>query len=356
LSLETAVEQNVMESNTDKAGLRVRAVLALLRGRPAAEVSAEMGVCRSDLYKFRKRALTTMQEALRDRKRGPVAPHNRLEAEQEAAVQGLCERHPTLSKVTLTDEDRTAYQLTLLDDCSRAYVYCDRLRDPTLNDTIRALIAAMRQYQTIPKGVVFDNGTPFKGYLLSAFCTNLGIRLIHSSVRHPQTNGKLERAFRDDRREYYDHFDEWIFDELRKGLPEYVRYRNEIRGHYALGGKPTITRLQEQDWFALPSVLGRLESFARHSFGTTPVKVNGCIRVLGRNGYIPKLRYGQKVSLIETLEGLEAETKDGSVYLLRDYRKFRRIPSYRRDELPFCFTFEEYKEGHSPRIAVAIRQ
>jgi transposase InsO family protein len=103
-------------------------------------------------------------------------------------------------KVTLTDEDRTAYQLTLLDDYSRAYVYCDLLRDPTLNDTIRALIAAMRQYQTIPKGVVFDNGTPFKGNLLSAFCTNLGIRLIHSAVRHPQTNGKLERAFRDDRK------------------------------------------------------------------------------------------------------------------------------------------------------------
>lgn len=314
-----------MESNSDKATLRVRAVLALLRGQPAAEVSAELGICRSDLYKFRKRALAAMRETLRDMRIGPIAPHNRLEAQKEAAIQGLCERHPTLSsyevkeklygealsartiqrvrhrlnlprlkkrdlpsftahrftseekhfiremvksrlhlgpyrlawdlqnqhklqispstirrvkraiidernprpapvvwrfyerkhphslwhgdffeKVTLTDEDRTAYQLTLLDDYSRAYVYCDLLRDPTLNDTIRALIAAMRQYQTIPKGVVFDNGSPFKGYLLSAFCTNLGIRLIHSAVRHPQTNGKLERAFRDDRREYYD--------------------------------------------------------------------------------------------------------------------------------------------------------
>jgi hypothetical protein len=75
-----------MESNTDKAGLRVRAVLALLRGQPAAEVSAELGVCRRDLYKFRKRALAAMHKALRDKKRGPVAPHNTLEAEKEAAV------------------------------------------------------------------------------------------------------------------------------------------------------------------------------------------------------------------------------------------------------------------------------
>jgi transposase InsO family protein len=146
-------------------------------------------------------------------------------------------------KVTLADEDRTAYQLTLLDDYSRSYVYCDLLREPTLNDTIRAMIAAMRKYQTIPKGMVFDNGSQFKGYLLSVFCSNLGIRLMHSSVRHPQTNGKLERAFRDDRREYYDRFKEWIFDELRQGLPQYVRYRNEVRGHFALNGKPSATRL-----------------------------------------------------------------------------------------------------------------
>jgi transposase InsO family protein len=244
-------------------------------------------------------------------------------------------------KVTLTDEDRTAYQLTLMDDYSRAYVYCDLLREPTLNDTIRAMIAAMRQYQTIPKGMVFDNGPHFKGYLLSAFCSNLGIRLMHASVCHPQTNGKLERAFRDDRQEYYDRFDAWMFDDLMKKLPAYVRYRNEVRGHDALGGKPSTTRLQEQNWLALPSVLDRLESCARHPLGTTSVALNGCIRVLGRNGYIPKLCYRQKVSLIETLDGLEAETADGRIYLLRNYRTYRQAPfRYRTDALPFSFRFE----------------
>lgn len=256
-------------------------------------------------------------------------------------------------KVTLTDEGRTAYQLTLMDDYSRAYVYCDLLREPTQNDTIKAMIIAMRKYQTIPKGVVFDNGSQFKGYLLSAFCSNLGIRLIHSSVKHPQTNGKLERAFRDDRREYYDQFNEWIFDELREGLPEYIRYRNEVRGHYALKGKPSTIRLLEQSWFALPSVLDRLESFARHPLGSAKVDLNCCIRVLGRNGYIPKLRHRQRVSLTETLDGLEAKTEDGRVYLLRNYRKFRQVPSCHRNELPFCFNFEEHSEGYCPRIAVA---
>jgi hypothetical protein len=168
-----------------------------------------------------------------------------------------------------------------------------------------------------------------------------------------KTNGKLERAFRDDRREYYDQFEEWIFDELRKGLPEYVRYRNEVRGHYALDGKPSYTRLREQDWFASPSVLDCLESFARHPLGCTKVDLNCCIRVPGRNGYIPRLRYQQRVSLTETLDGLEAKTEDGRLYLLRNYRKFRQVPSWDRDELPFCFNFEEHSEGHCPKIAVA---
>ena len=165
-----------------------------------------------------------------------------------------------MEKVTLTDEDRTAYQLTLQDDYSRAYVFCDLYREPTVNTTIGAMISAMREYQTIPKAVVFDNGSTFSGRLLSAFCLNLGIRLIYTSVRHPQTNGKLERAFRDDMNEFYRRREKWILSELRRDLPEYVHYRNHIRGHLALGGKPSITRLQEQDWFALLHFLGSLKN------------------------------------------------------------------------------------------------
>ncbi len=122
-----------------------------------------------------------------------------------------------------------------------------------------------------------------------------------------------------------------------------------MRGHYALDGKPSTIRLGEQNWLALPSVLDRLESFARHPLGTTKVDLSCCIRLLGRNGYIPKPRYQQKMSLTETLDGLEAETEDGRVYLLKNYRRFRQVPSWQRDELPFCFNFEEYGGDHIAR-------
>jgi putative transposase len=187
-----------------------------------------------------------------------------------------------MEKVTLTYEDRTAHQLTLMDDYSRAYVFCDLFRKVNVNTTIRALIAAMRSYRTIPKALVFDNGLYFKGKLIKQFCLRLGIRVIHSSVNHPQTNGKLERAFRDDMSEFYRQRKKWIFNELRRELPAYVEYRNQVRGHYALQGKPSSTRLQEQDFFALPSLLDRLESYAWCERGQKAVREQGRVRLYGR--------------------------------------------------------------------------
>src|SRR5919109_4270527 len=132
-------------------------------------------------------------------------------------------------------------------------------------------MAAMRQWQVIPKAMLSDNGSPFKGMLLTTFCRRLGIRLIHSAVRHPQTNGKLERAFQDDMRDFHRQYDAWLLDHLRHDMPAYVHYRNEIRGHKASGGQPSITRLQEQTKKAPSAILAQLESYAvydkpRHNF------------------------------------------------------------------------------------------
>ena len=92
----------------------------------------------------------------------------------------------------------------------------------------------MRAYQTIPCAIVCDSSKYFKGKLFTDFCQRLGIRLIHSVVHHPQTNGKLECAFRDDMNEFYRQHPRWVFPELQRELPAYPRYRNDERGHYAL--------------------------------------------------------------------------------------------------------------------------
>ena len=235
-----------------------------------------------------------------------------------------------MERVTLTDENRTAFQLALLDDYSRAYVFCDLFREVNVNTIIKAMIAAMRKYKTVPQAVLFDNGPYFKGKLLKEFCRRLNVRLIHSAVNHPQTNGRLERTFRDDMNELYKRFDCWKFQPLKRKLPEYVNYRNEIRGHLALDGKPSASRLNDQDFFALPHILANLEKFAWCRRGEKKVGPNGLMRFFQRNVYIYRKLAGQKIKIFETLDGLEAEDKNGKLYFLSDYkectcRPFRQV-------------------------------
>jgi transposase InsO family protein len=470
---------------------RLKALLALFKGQAVAQVSAQYGISRSSLFDYKRRALAAMSEALKDKRRGPQHPGNRLPAEKEQSVRSICERRPTLSsyqvkeqlgkeaptprtiqlvrkrlslprlkkrlppsskarrlsqqemqtirdrvkeklylgpyrlawdiqnrdhvtvspstvkrvktsileernpgppkpvwkfyerkhphslwhgdfleKVVLTRGGKTAYQFTLLDDYSRAYVYCGLFTEADEVNVVRAIIAAMRKYQTIPKALLFDNGRCFRGNLITAFCQHLGVKLIHTSIQHPQTNGKLERAFRDDMREFYKLFDVWRLWELQQHLPEYIHYRNYVRGHWALGGRPAITRLREQGFFALPSMLEKLETFARAPVGLRMVRRGGYMLLLGQEIYVG-LRYDkQTVCLTDTLDGLEIKVPDGKVFLLPKYRKICK-PTYptpprlqlfgRRNLAPMTEDEKRvfYEEGFiteadSPAIAVAL--
>jgi transposase InsO family protein len=455
---------------------RLQAVLGLFRGEKASDVSTSFGICRSDLYKLRTRALAAMRAALKDHHRGPKRPYNRLGDDREQQIIASCQRHPTRSsshlreklgsdapsartvqrvrkrhgiarlpkrvppsaparripeqvlkrvrylltlrphlgpervvwdvqngeqleistatikrlkrkthaalhpappppspavwrfyerrhphslwhgdfmdKITRTDTQPVAHQFTLQDDYSRGYVFCDLALDHDQRTVIRALMAAMRQWQVIPRALLFDNGSPFKGMLLSTFCKKLGIRVIHTAVRHPQTNGKLEQAFQDDMRDFYRQYDAWLLDHLRHDLPAYVHYRNCIRGHRALGGKPSITRLQEHTEKAPAHLLTQLESYAVYELGRQPVNSDGAIRVLGRSAQLDESACGQGVTLYETLQGLEATTQEGHWYLFPDYQRFRQLSSTAPWDMPASFSFER-QQGYRPLIAVA---
>jgi hypothetical protein len=87
--------------SSTKVTQRVAAVLDLFRGIPLAQVMTQFGICRSDLYKFRRRALTALHQALADQSRGPKRPHNRLPLDTEQRIASLCQRHPTRSAVQI---------------------------------------------------------------------------------------------------------------------------------------------------------------------------------------------------------------------------------------------------------------
>jgi len=457
---------------------RVQAVLAILHGDPAAQVSARYGIGRSALYKFRRRALAAISDALTDHPRGPKRSHNHVSADLEQKTVSLCELYPTLSarriaerlgrnaprprtiqrirkrhhlkrfpkrarplvparkltlradrearnllhekpylgpdrlawdllnskgirvspstfkrrkkkwgelvkffappapawrfyerhhphslwhgdfleKITLSDTGQTAYQLALMDDYSRGYVFCDLFLNPDIRTTIRAIIAAMRQWQVIPKAIIFDNGSGFKGNLLAAFCEGAGIRLIHTAVYHPQTNGKLERGFRDDMRDFYKQHTPWLFEDLRRELPAYVHYRNYVRGHRALGGKPSITRLNEEhSRTASSEMLDHMEYFASYETGCRVLSASGSFRMFNRQACVDTRLANREVAFFESLDGLEARIDGQSIAVLRDYRSYTHMSWVEQQNLPSVLNFEPRAAPESPRIAVANR-
>ena len=187
--------------------------------------------------------------------------------------------------------------------------------------------------------------------LFEAFCRNLGIQLIHTAPQHPQTHGKLERVFRDDMPEFYRHQPVWELEALRRALPAYVQYRNEIRGHRALQGRPTMTRLAEQHRMAVPWVLDTLEQYACYPMMQKRVTPEGCLGLFRRQVYLDVALRGKEVACYETVEGLEVRGPRRRVYLLREYRRWQH--RYWREELPENLRFEPYTPPVCPWIAVA---
>jgi hypothetical protein len=46
----------------------------------------------------------------------------------------------------------------------------------------------------VPKSITFDNGTQFDAETFKDFCERIGIKIHFASVRHPESNGLVERA------------------------------------------------------------------------------------------------------------------------------------------------------------------
>lgn len=140
----------------------------------------------------------------------------------------------------------------------------------------------------------------------------------------------------------------WRLDLLREELPDYIYYHNNIRGHLALDGKPSMTRLTEQHFFALPSVLEHLETYAECEVKSRKVPAGGCFGFLGRPAYIDRRLAGEQVRAFETYFGLELRSKDGRRYLLRNERLYKHqyhYPYPRRVRLPKAFRFEPIIES-----------
>jgi hypothetical protein len=104
---------------------------------------------------------------------------------------------------------------------------------------------------------------------------------------------------------------------------------------------------------ASQEILDRLESFARYEVKRKVVSRCGYIQMFGRIAYVGRTWREREITLVETLEGMEAPIEGQCMAIMKDYWKFRKLPSWERRTIPPRLYFQQEKRATCPRMAVA---
>ena len=132
------------------------------------------------------------------------------------------------------------FPLDIFDDCSR---YALKIKTATSAANIVLPTFKETFYQFgMPKSVLSDNGAQFAGFRhgytqFEKWLMNHDVLPIHGRIKHPQTQGKIERFHRAMNQELLNHYTPKDIDDAERVLNEWRdRYNNE-RPHEALGMK-----------------------------------------------------------------------------------------------------------------------
>lgn len=83
----------------------------------------------------------------------------------------------------------------LLDDASRYVVAIEALEHEREIDMLGVLVRALRRHGP-PDALFLDNGSTYRGNVLSVACARMGISLLHAKPYDPEARGKMERFWR----------------------------------------------------------------------------------------------------------------------------------------------------------------
>ncbi len=185
-----------------------------------------------------------------ERKHKIHVPHNRIhmtllekgfsKAEPNKRKQRKWVRYEREHSLSLVHIDWFEYNgkhiIAHLDDASRRILACDEFDNETTENAIIVLDKAIRfakSYGGILQ-LITDHGTQFTAnkkdkngeadHRFEEYVKSKGIELIHSRVKHPQTNGKIEKWFD-------------LFNKKRHlfgSLKEFIDWYNEIKPHRSL--------------------------------------------------------------------------------------------------------------------------
>ena len=132
------------------------------------------------------------------------------------------------------------YPLDIMDDHSR---FAIRVAPPlgAANVVIPVFTGAFREFG-LPDSILSDNGAQFagfkKGYTqFERWLMDLDILPIHGRIKHPQTQGKIERFHRSMKQELLNHTAITDIEDAKSKLSDWRDKYNNIRPHEALGMK-----------------------------------------------------------------------------------------------------------------------
>lgn len=187
---------------------------------------------------FNRHGLIT-KEASRD-----AAPYERFEKSYpNEMLQGDFKGHFVLGN------GERCHTLNVNDDSSRFNLCTEALTSETFNAVKPVFERIFREYG-LPFSFLCDNGNPWEtaqslGYTkFEVWLMELGILTLHGRIRHPQTQGKLERYNRSFTRECLKgrHFQN--IAEAQKCFDEYRKFYNETRPHCALDMEVPASRYE----------------------------------------------------------------------------------------------------------------
>ncbi len=231
-------------------GLVVEAVGRRRRGQAAVRIAVELGVPRSTVGFWLRKAGTSQPDALREKE-----PPNRYEHEAPGDLLHLdtkklanfSEVGHRANGIRHRRNKGQGYQVLHVcsDDHSRV-AYMEMLPDEKKETTAAFLQRALLHFQA--KGVTVrklltDNGSPYRSKAFKAMREAYGVKHSRTRPYRPRTNGKAERLIQTALREWA-YGPTWQSSEERnQALETWLHHYNHHRPHSALGGQPPVTRL-----------------------------------------------------------------------------------------------------------------
>jgi transposase InsO family protein len=138
------------------------------------------------------------------------------------------------------------HPLTVLDDHSRFSIILKACVAENEISVRGALERAFREYG-LPDAMTMDNGSPWKGSppfrlsRITVWLMRLGIRVAHSTPRHPQTQGKDERFHRSLKEEVLKYHQFKNLEESQQRFDEWREIYNTLRPHEGIDLKCPVT-------------------------------------------------------------------------------------------------------------------